>query len=140
MEKLVSVHKLAKSFQKIYAGLNEQQLEALDKELMKIYPSEESEVLFGSDYGEGENSMGISIYVTQPLMEENLKKISFDKLVFEYLVRADVSKLNQVSECLSLMEIKADDHYEIDFIPVHYTKAINKYDIHLRITKNGGKA
>lgn len=137
---LISIHKITKSFQKIYAGLNTQQLEELDKELMKMYPSENSEVLFCSDYGEEENSIGISIYVSAPKTNDNLQKISFDKLVFEYLIRADLSKLMQVSDCLKLMESKGTSQYEIDFVPVFYTKEIDKYDIHFRIVKKGNSA
>ena len=134
---LVSVHKLAKSFQKIYAGLNRDQLGELDNELLKMYPANQSEILLFSDYDEEENSVGISIYVTQPLAEENVQKKSFDKLMLEYLIRADISKLPQVFSCLAFMERKEGEDYEVDFIPVSYTKKIDKYNIHLRITKNG---
>ena len=133
---IVSIHKLTKAFEKIYAGLDEEQLMELDKELSKIYPSEDSEVLLASDYGEEENSVGISIYVSKPLVADQLQSISFDKLVLEYLLRADLSNLIQVSECLQLMESRGENHYDIDFIPVFYTKEIDKYDIHLRISKN----
>lgn len=133
---LVSIHKIAKSFQKICAGLQKQQLEELDKELIKIYPSEDSEVLLQADYEEEENSIGLSIYVSHPLKNDDLEKLSFDQLVFEYLIRADISKLTQVSSCLNLMENQGDNNYDIDFVPVFYTKEIHRHDIHLRISKN----
>lgn len=132
----VSVHQLAKIFKKIYAGLDTYQLGELDKELVKMYPSDESEILFTLGYSEDTNSVGVSIYVSKPLLAEKVEKMSFDKLMFEYLVRADISKLHQVFRCLEYMERKEGDAYEVDFIPVFYTKAIDKHDIHFRIIKN----
>ena len=61
-----------------------------------------------------------------------MEKLSFDQLVFEYLIRADISKLAQVASCLKLME---NNNYDIDFMPVFYTEEINKYDTHLRISR-----
>ena len=132
----VSVHKLTKIFEKIYAGLDTYQLGELDKELVKMYPSEESEVWFYSDYDEEGNSVGISIYITKPLSEEAAQPKSFDKLMSAYLMRADIAKLPKVSSCLGRMEKKVGEGYEVDFIPVHYTKKIDKYNIHFRIIKN----
>lgn len=132
----VSIHKLAKIFEKIYAGLDTYQIGELEKELLKMYPSEESEVLFSAGYTEDTNSVGISVYVSNPLTGDNLQKVNFDKLIFEYLIRADISKLPQVLGCLERMERKGGKSDEVDFIPVFYTKDINKHDIHFRIIKS----
>ncbi len=132
----VSIHKLARSFEKIYKGLDKHQISEMDKELIKMYPSKESEVLLSTDYGEEENSMGVSIYVSKPLAKEKLEPISFDKLMFENLIRADISKLTNVSECIELMERKGSNTYEIDFIPVFYNEELKDYYIHFRITRN----
>ena len=133
--KTVSIHKIAKQFEKIYNGLNQEQLEQMDEELLKIHPSEESDVFMSADYDEDENSIGISIFISNPLPQENLQKLSFDKLMFEYLIRADIKKLPTVLECLELMERKGSEQYEIHYMPVFYTEQLGDYDIHFRITK-----
>lgn len=135
-KKHISIHKLAQSFQKIYAGLDKTQLTALEEELLKMYPSEQSEVLFFPDYGEEENSMGLSIYVTHPKKEKVIEKVNFDQVIFKYLIRADVAKLPQLSFCIELLEQRGTDKYEVDFIPVFCNEAIDEYNIHFRITKN----
>lgn len=130
---IISIQKLAKSFEKIYHGLDKNQLEELDKETKKIYPSEESEVFLSTDYSEEENSVGVSIYVSKPLSQNNLPKINFDKLMLEYLLRTDIRKLPVLFECIERMEQKGKNQYKIDFIPVFYTKELDKHDIHFRI-------
>lgn len=132
----ISIHKLAKAFEKIYKGLNQFQLGELDKELIKMYPSDESEVLFMTGYDEETNSIGVSLYISSPSTETKIEKIDFDKLMFAYLVRADLTKMSQVFECLKLMERKSGEEYEVDFIPVHYTETIDKHSINFRIIKN----
>lgn len=135
-KKHISIHKIAQSFHKIYEGLNKEQLKELDKELLKMYPSEHSEVLFFPDYGEEENSMGLSIYVTHPQKDKAVKAINFSQLVLEYLIRADIAKLPQLSLCIELLERKGTNNYEVDFIPAFYNEDIDEYNIHFRITKN----
>ena len=131
--KLISIHKLTKFFKKIYTGSNPEQLKELEKELMKMYPSEESEVLLSTDYSEDENSVGVSIYVSNPIPQVEATKMDFPALMFQYLSHADTRKLPSVFECLERMEKTGTDCYELDFIPVFYTDEINKYDIHFRI-------
>lgn len=135
----VSVYRISEVFEKIYDGLDTYQLDELDKELMKIYPSEESKIWFYADYDEEDNTVGISIYITNPCPlseeEETISPMDFDRLMITYLIRADIGNLPQLACCLGKMEEKQGEEYEIDFIPVHYTKKIDKYNIHFRITK-----
>ncbi len=134
-EKKVSVKKIEMICNKIANGIEKFQLYELDKELLKIYPTDNSEVFLATDYDEDDNSVGISIYVSNPQTEEEVKPISFNKLLFEYLILTDIQKLTNVWECLELMERKSGDKYDLDFIPVFYTEEINMYDLNLRITK-----
>lgn len=134
MNTQISIKKLALAFEKIYKGIQQYQLDELDKEIIKIYPSTESEVLLSADYEEEENSIGMSIYVSKP-QTENIEKKTFDKIMFEYLIHADIEKLVNFAECIELMERKQGTNYDIDFIPVFYTQEIGKYDLHIRITK-----
>ena len=131
----VNIKKIATVFEKIHKGIVQFQLDELDKELIKIYPTNESEILLSADYSEDDNSVGISIYVSKPQTSENTENIPFDKIMFEYLIRCDIEKLTNFAECVELMERAKGDKYDIDFIPVFYTKEIDKYDLHLRITK-----
>jgi len=132
----VRISLIAKAFAKIYKTIDKQQIAEIETELLKIYPSPESEVLLSADYDDEENSVGVSIYVSKPLPSDMVQKMNFDKLMFEYLLYADISKLHDVFECLQLMERKGSEAYEIDFIPVFYTKEIDSYDINFRILKN----
>ncbi len=132
---IVNIKKTAKAFDKIYKGIEKHQLDELDKELVKIYPTDESEVLISTDYDEEENSVGVSIYVSKPQTSENEQIITFDKLMFEYLIYADIAKLTHVWECIKLMERKKGDKYDLDFIPVFYNDDLGDYYIHCRITK-----
>lgn len=131
----ISIFKIAKTFEKIYKGLNKKQVAEVEKEMAKIVSSESSEVFMAADYEDEENSMGMSIYISNPLTEQDTKKIHFDKLMFEYLLRADISKLPDIMECIDLMECKGTDNYSIDAMPVFYTKELGDYDIQFRITK-----
>lgn len=133
---IISVHKIIQFFSKAAIKLDEQQLKALDEELKKIYPTEKSEVSLTSSYSEEDNSIGISIFLSHPIQEEPVVTLSFNQLMSEYLIRADIAKLPQVFDCINLLEKKEGQQYTVDFIPVFYTEAINKHDIHLRISKN----
>ncbi|MCB1159080.1 MAG: hypothetical protein H7A25_20045 [Leptospiraceae bacterium] len=133
MNTIISLQKLAQIFTKVCRGFKSEQLSKLEEELLKLYPSEESEVLVSADYSEEKNSVGLSIYVSKPLSQENLSKLEWDRLMLEYLLRADVRKLPPVYECLERMERKTPEKYELDFIPVFYTEEIDKHDIHFRI-------
>ncbi|MCP5501129.1 MAG: hypothetical protein H7A25_14575 [Leptospiraceae bacterium] len=135
--KIISLQKLAQIFTKVYRGLNPEQLLKLEEELLKLYPSEESEVLVSADYSEEKNSVGLSIYVSKPFPQENIQKLEWDRLMLEYLLRADVRRLPVVYECLERMERKASEKYELDFIPVFYNDELGDYYIHIRIFKLG---
>ena len=88
----VNVHKIAKAFQKFNMGLEPYQLDALEKELLNMYPSEDSEVMIFTDYDEEENSIGLGLYVSKAKQVEVSQKINFDLLMLEYLQRMDVSR------------------------------------------------
>jgi len=133
---ILNIKNLALAFEKIFKGIEKLQLDELDKELIKIYPSNNSQVLLSTDYDDDENSVGLSIYVSNPTSENNLQKIEFDKLMFQYLIYADITKLNDIWECIQLMERKDGDKYDLDFIPVFYNDQLGDYYIHCRITKN----
>ena len=130
-----SIKKLALVFEKIDKGAQQFQLSELNKELLKIYPSSESELSLSADYSEDDNSVGISIYVSKPQTDKLTQAIPFGKLMFEYLIRADIKKLVNFAECIELMERKTANKYDIDFIPVFYNDELGDYYIHLRITK-----
>lgn len=132
---ILNIKKLSKAFDKIYRGIDKQQLDELDKELIKIYPTDDSEVLLSTDYDEEENSVGVSIYISKPETDKNLQKISFGELMFQYLIYADLNKIDDVWECIELMERKQGDKYDVDFIPVFYNDDLGDFYIHLRITK-----
>jgi hypothetical protein len=133
--KIISIHKLTKVFKKVYLGANQEQLKELEKELMKVYPSEESEVLFSTDYSEEDNSVGISIYVSNPVPATETTKLELPVLMSQYLNYADVRKLPSVFECLERMEQQGKDIYELDFIPVFYNEDLDDHYIHIRFFK-----
>ena len=133
---VVSMKKIMDVFAKIHKGLNKEQLNELDKELLKIYPSEQSEVLVSTDYSEENNSVGVSIYVSEPKTNTTIQKLPFNQLMSELLQSTDIDKLKNIWKCLELMERTDRNDYEVDFIPVFYTKEINQFDIHFRIIKN----
>ena len=130
-----TVFKMMQIFNKIEKGAHTEHLAALSEELLKIHPTDESEVYLTTDYDNEEYSVGASIYVSNPLAAENVKPIPFGKLMKEYLLRSDVNKLQYIAECLELMERTDGDQYDVDFIPVFYTEEIGSHDIHFRITK-----
>ena len=131
----VSVHKIAKAFQKMHKGLVQYQLDALEKELLNMYPSEESEVMIFTDYDEEENSIGVGLYVSKAIQVKAAEKIDFDQLMLEFLKRMDISRMAQLYSCIGLMERKEGTDYELDLIPVHYSKNIDKHTINFRIFK-----
>ncbi len=132
----VNITKLAKAFGKIYKGLDKEQVSMIVKEEMnKVIPSENSEVYMTASYDEKDNSIGINIYISNPLAKEDVKEQNFDKIMFEYLLRADIEKLPGVMESIKLMESKGTDNYSIDSIPVSYTKELGDYYFHFRIIK-----
>lgn len=132
---IMNIKKLSDTFEKISKGIEKSQLDALDKEIVKIYPSSESKVLISTDYGEEENSMGISIYISKPKTDMKQSEIYFSKFMFECLLLSDVDKLKNVWECIELMERKQGNKYDLDFIPVFYNNDLDDYYIHGRIKK-----
>ena len=132
----VNVHKIAKAFRQFYKGLEQYQLDALEKELLNMYPSEDSEVMIFTGYDEEDNSIGVSLFVTNAIQVEGKQKMDFNQLLLEYLIRMDIERMDQLDNCIRLMERKEGDSYEVDFIPVSYNKRIDKYNIHFRIIKN----
>lgn len=132
---IISVQKLITHFDTIYKSINKTQVEKLENELLKMHPSHKSEVFISSDYSEEENSVGISIYISEPKTGNEKKPLAFDTLMQEYLIKADISKFKQVYECLELMSKKGNENYEVDFIPVFYNDELKDYYIHIRIIK-----
>ncbi len=132
----ISIAKLAKAFEKIHKGLNKEQVNVIVKEEMsKVIPSENSEVYMTADYDDEENSMGMSIYVSNPLPMQDIKELHFDKIMFEYLIRTDFNKLSDIMECINLLEHKGSDYYTIDGTPVFYAKELKDYCFQITITK-----
>ena len=130
-----TIYNITKAFEKVFEGTDKLRCNALDNELIKIQPSENSQVLLSTDYDEEENSVGLSIYVSNPQTGNHLVPLSFDKLMYQFLIRTQVSKLENIWECISLMERKEGNKYSIDFIPVFYNNELDDYYLHLRITK-----
>lgn len=131
----VNVHNIAKAFQRFHKGLEQRQLHALEKELMNMYPSEDSEVMIFTGYDEKGNSIGVSLFVTKAIKVEEKQKMGFNQLMLEYLIRMDIERMDALNNCIRLMERKEGDQYEVDFIPVSYNKRIDKYSLHFRIIK-----
>ncbi len=135
----ISIYKLAKAFEKMskgFSGKSKEELAIIEQqEMSKIIPSENSEVYMVADYDNDENSIGLSIYVSNPLEKKQIKEIHFNKIMFEYLLRADINKLKNIMECIDLMENKGKDNYSIDGIPVFYSKKTDDYYFQIRITK-----
>lgn len=135
----VNIYKLAKAFEKIYKGFSGKQKEELNiierDVLAKAIPSENSEVYMLSGYDEEYNSISIDVYVTNSQTEANQKDITLDKIMFEYLLRADITKLSNISECIDLMDNAGSDKYSIDGIPASFDSELNEYYLHFVITK-----
>ncbi len=134
-EQTVSVQSLAQYFQKIYEGLPDEQRSVFDKEIRQMYPSPQSEVSVSSGYNEDDNSIGVSVYVSKPLREDEINPKNFGELMREYLHFSDTSRFVDIFECLQLMERQSGTDYEIDFIPVLYTQRLDSFYIHYRIKK-----
>lgn len=133
---IVNIKKLELAFNKIYQGIEKYQSDELNKELVKMYPTDDSEVMLSAGYDEEENSMGIGIYVSKPKTDKEPDIIPFNQLMFEYLLRTDIEDLGNIMECIDLMERKSGNKYDVDFIPVFYNDELDNYYIHYRITKN----
>ncbi len=132
----ISVLKLSQAFDKIYKGLDKMQVTALEtEELYKIIPSDKTEVFMASDYDNDDNSIGLSVFVSNPRKEINPNEKCFDKIMSEYLIRADISKFANIMQCINLMERKGTDKYSIDFIPVSYNDELKDYYLQFTITK-----
>jgi len=132
----VSIFRIAKAFEKIYKGLNKEQISIIEQqEMVKVVPSNKTEVHIGVGYEDEGNSIGLSIYVSNPKKSPNPQKVRFDKLMFEYLLKSDVERLTNVMECINLMERKGKNSYTIDGIPVFYSEDLGDYYLHLRIKK-----
>lgn len=134
-ENFLSVWQLAKQFEKIYQGLDKTQVQVLEQELLKMYPSDQSQVWIFSGYSEDDNLIGMNIGISQALDETKTAK-SFNELMKNYLFYADIQKLKGVSECINLMERKTGKRYEVDLIPAFYHHELKEYHIHFRITKH----
>ena len=130
-----TVFKMIQIFDKIEKGAHAEHLAVLSEELQKMHPTDESEVFFSTDYSVDENSVGVSIYVSNPIATEKAKPMPFGKLMTEYLLRSDVTELSNTAQCLNLIERADGNEYDVDFIPVFYTEEIDKHDINIRITK-----
>ncbi len=132
----ISVFKLSQAFEKIYKGLNKMQVTALEtEELFKVIPSHSTEVFMASGYDNDDNTIGLSVYISNPLKENNSQIKSFDKIMNEYLQRSDTSRFENIMQCINLMESKGKDKYTLDFIPVFYNEDLKEYYLHLSITK-----
>ena len=131
----LSLLKMIRAFEKIGRGIAPFPLGELEKELLKMQPSEESEVSFFADYDEEDHSLGLSIYVSLPLAEEKPEKCSFGMMMHDYLLRADLKNLPAVWNCLQMTEQKEGETYEIDFIPVFFNEELGDFYFRCRFTK-----
>lgn len=132
---IINIKKLTDTFTNISQGIEKHQLDEFYKEIIKIYPSYDSEVLISTDYDEEENSVGFSIYVSKPKADIKQSEINFSNFMSECLLLSDVNKLANIWNCLELMEQKQGDKYDLDFIPVFYNNELGDYYIHGRIKK-----
>lgn len=133
-QEFLSVWQIAQQFEKIYQGIDKTQVQVLEQELLKMYPSEKSQVWIFSDYGEDDNSIGLDIGISEALKNVDTPK-TFAQLMQNYLIYTDLQKLTGLAECIKLMERKAGEKYEVDLIPVFYHDELKNHHIHLRIIK-----
>jgi hypothetical protein len=122
-------------FEKIGKQAQEIQLNELSKELSKIYPSESSLVAMMCDYDEEENSVGLSVYVSAPTLPEAAKETDFYVFFAASLMLVEPEQLKKMLTCLTLMEQKDGEKYDLDFVPVFFNDELKEYYLHCRITK-----
>lgn len=122
-------------FDKVSEQAQEMQLNEISKELSKIYPSEISLVTMMGDYDEQDNSVGLSIYVSDPALPEGVEEMDFYTFFAASLMLVEPAKLKNILACFTLMERKDGEKYDIDFVPVFFSDKLNEYYFHCRITK-----
>ena len=128
-----SVHSLNKAFTKIYKGLEPEYVTRMEEEMLKIVPSDESEVFLKAGYDEEENTCTFNVYVSKPKKTE-IDNLHFDDIVFQWLLMADVEQLPSWLSCINYMERAEGDLYEIDGIPTHYNEDLGDFYFHFSIT------
>jgi hypothetical protein len=110
-------------------------LAALENELQKIMPSEESTVFFSCDFSEADCSLGIGLYVSAPLAHETAFKHDISVIFSTVWAKTPEHQRKQFSLCLSLFKGCAASFstLETDFIPLAYTPETNTYGLHFRM-------
>jgi hypothetical protein len=119
----------------IFAQCEPNMLAALENELQKIMPSEESTVFFSCDFSETDCSLGIGLYVSLPLPHETAFKYEIFDIFSAVWAKTPEHQRKQFSLCLSLFKGCAAPFstFEADFIPLAYTPATNTYGLHFRM-------
>ncbi len=131
----ISIHKIKKAFEKIYAGMDKTLVPELENEIHQLVPSDTSEVYMVAGYDEQDNRIGVSVYVSNPLNKADIKDMHFDEIFYQWLLKANITKLPDVMECIDYMERKGTDRYEIGFINVSYNKGLGDHCFNFSITK-----
>ena len=130
-EQKVSVDSLHKAFQKISAGLDPVKLSRIEKEMRKIVPTENSEVIAMPGYIDEDNRLSISLYISEVQEVSNLK---FDDIIEKLLKKISIDKLDILNKCVLRLESKGTK-YDIDATEIRYSDSVNSYNTELYIFK-----
>jgi len=135
VENNININSVLVAFDKICSGLNPQRVSVMEKELQKMVPSAESEVLIKTGYSDNDNTLSINLFVNKVLSVDKLDVTDLNKILRKMILKADISELSNVKLCIDMMERKKGDVYVIDGIPAFYDDESDDFYIHITITK-----
>ena len=130
----INVATILQSFAKIHAGLQEKYLSVVEKEISRIMPLPESEVVTMAGYGEEENEMSMTFFVSKLQDAEISTEHKFMDTITALLMKTDIEKLVHVHDCLRLLE-KKGAKYQIDATKAKHNKRLGDYVFYLFISK-----
>ncbi len=130
----VNVASLIEAFKKIHAGLDEKFLIPVEEQLSIIMPLPDSEVVTMSGYGEDENKMSVSFFVSKPEDAKTSIEHKFMDTIIALLLKTDTDKLIRLNNCINDVE-RFGDKYEINGTITEYSDELKVYSFYLFISK-----
>jgi len=133
-DKAMNLDMILKAFEKINNALDEQFLSEVVKEMIKIMPLNNSRVVVRAGYGEEDNEMAITFYVSKPKDTEISKNLSFMEVITALFIKTDFDMLEHIWNCINHLE-KKGDNYKINGTEVYYNQKLGDYIFNLFISK-----
>jgi len=133
-DKAMNLDMILKAFEKINNALEEQFLSEVVKEMIKIMPLNNSRVVVRAGYGEEDNEMAITFYVSKPENSETPKNLTFMQILTALLIKTDFEMLEHIWNCINHLE-KKGKNYKINGTETEYDEELKDHIFYLFISK-----